>query len=150
MSCASAKSGSVRRPVRELVFNLDNSGKTLIINIIERSTFSREATRTALFQLFLVFSLLSCNALDTTVKDPVEWWAINSYGASVTMEFYDNNCSRPLRDLKLRANAEVKVVSCGDGQGQANIRYRREGYPSRSDPWSADALLRTNQRVLVR
>ena len=110
------------------------------------------ASGRTLIKLFLASSALvvGCTVSDNSIKDPVQWWAVNSYGSSVTIELYDNNCGRPLRDLRLRVNQEVMVVSCGDGQGQANVRFRREGYPSRSDPWSPDALLRANQRSFVR
>ncbi|MDA0279948.1 MAG: hypothetical protein O3C29_05870 [Proteobacteria bacterium] len=106
--------------------------------------------KVGLIHLFCCVSLLACGSLDTTIRDPVQWWAINSYGSPVTIELYDNNCSRMLRDLKLKANEEVMVVSCGDGEGHANIRFRREGYPARSDPWGPDARLRENQSTLVR
>jgi hypothetical protein len=106
--------------------------------------------RIGLVQLLCCVSLLGCGSLDNTISDPVQWWAVNSYGSSVTIELYDNNCSRMLRDLRLRANEEVMVISCGDGQGRADIRFRREGYPSRSDPWGPDAILTENQRTFVR
>lgn len=100
--------------------------------------------------MFFMLSFQGCSGLYKTIEDPVEWWAVNSYGNAVTIEFYDNNCHHPLRDVHFKAHEELRVISCGDGKGLANIRFRREGYPSRSDPWGADAILEANQRVFVR
>lgn len=80
--------------------------------------------------------------------DPVEWWAVNGWGNSVTIKLYDNNCSRFLRDVKFSRDEEIKVVSCGDGQGQANVRFRRER--SGPDPWSPDTTVSSNQRTIVK
>lgn len=94
--------------------------------------------------------LLSCSGLDNTIVDPVEWWAVNGWGNAVTIELYDNNCHRFLRDIDFTRAEEVKMVSCGDGQGQASIRFRREGYTSRSDPWGPDTSVSANQRTIVK
>lgn len=96
------------------------------------------------------FSLVSCIGLDTSIEDPVEWFAVNGWGNPVTIELYDNNCARYLPDIEFRRNDEVRVVSCGDGQGRANIRYRREGYPSRTPSWGNDTILTASQRAIVR
>lgn len=97
-----------------------------------------------------VLSLQACASLYPTLTDPVEWWAVNGWRSAVTIEIYDNNCGRPLRDIRLKLKQEVKVVSCGDGSGQANIRYRREGYSLRQGSWGPDTLLRANQSAVVR
>lgn len=106
--------------------------------------------RNTLVLLLCGASLLGCSALDTTAVDPVEWWAINGWGSAVTIKVYDNNCSRFLRDIEFKRDEEIRVVSCGDGQGQADVRFRREGYASRSDPWSPDTSISANQRTIVR
>ena len=100
--------------------------------------------------LLSCLSLSGCSGMNTSIEDPVEWWAVKGWGNPVTIELYDNNCGRYLRDIEFKRNDEIKVVSCGDGQGQANIRYRREGYPSRTPSWGRDTLLRANQRAIVR
>ena len=82
--------------------------------------------------------------------DPVEWWAVNGWGSAVTIKLYDNNCSRSLTDIKFRHDQEIKVISCGDGQGKANVRFRKEDYASRSAPWSRDTSVSVNQRTIVR
>jgi hypothetical protein len=100
--------------------------------------------------ILLSSSLFACSTLDSTVEDPVAWWAVNGWGGNVTIELYDNNCKRYLQDIRFSGNEEVRIVSCGDGNGQANVRYRREGYASRMPSWSPDALLRSDQRAIVR
>lgn len=102
------------------------------------------------FAAVLLGSLSSCSALDTTITDPVEWWAVNGWNSAVTIEVYDLNCNRMLRDLNFRSDEDLRVVSCGDGNGMANIRYRREGYASRSTPWSDNESVRPNQTMIVR
>ena len=97
-----------------------------------------------------VLCLQSCASLYPTLTDPVEWWAVNGWSSAVTIEIYDNNCRRPLRDIRLKQKQEVKVVSCGDGSGQANIKYRREGYSLRQGSWGPDTLLKANQSAVVR
>jgi hypothetical protein len=109
---------------------------------------TKKHLRNILALLMCAGSLVGCT-LDTTIVDPVEWWAVNGWGNVVTIELYDINCSRLLRDINFKRDVEVKVVSCGDGQGQANVRYRREGYASRSDPWSPDTSISANQRTIV-
>ena len=93
---------------------------------------------------------MACSGLDSTIVDPVEWWAVNGWGGVVTIELYDNNCHRFLKDIDFKRAEEVRVISCGDGQGQADIRFRREGYASRSDPWSPNTTVSSNQRTIVR
>lgn len=97
---------------------------------------------------FLVFQ--GCASLYPDMVDPVEWWAVNGWQSSVTIKIYDNNCGRPLRNIQLKANQEVKVVSCGNGSGQANIRFRREGYSVRQESWGPDTLVHANQSAVVR
>ena len=104
-------------------------------------------------QIFLTLSLIglsSCSGLDNTITDPVQWWAINGWDSAVTIKLYDNNCSRPMRDISFKSHEEIRVVSCGDGQGRANVRFRREGYAPRQDSWGRDTVVRLNQRTIVR
>jgi hypothetical protein len=98
-------------------------------------------TRAKVFLTLSLIGLSNCSGLDNTITDPVQWWAINGW---------DNNCSRHLRDISFKSHEEIKVISCGDGQGRANVRFRREGYASRQDSWSRDTAVRLNQRTIVR
>jgi len=109
-----------------------------------------ERTHSHLISLFGFLALEGCSSLYPVVEDPVEWWAINGWDSNVTIELYDNNCERPLRDIRLKPKQQVKVISCGDGSGRANIRYRREGYSVRQPSWGPDTLLRSNQNAVVR
>lgn len=127
-------------------FTLQRLGKLLI----KYSKFKKVRARSIAALVLSAVGLLSCSGLDSTIVDPVEWWAVNGWGNAVTIELYDNNCNRFLRDINFKRDEEVKVVSCGDGQGQAAIRFRREGYASRSDPWSAVTSVSANQRTLVK
>jgi hypothetical protein len=110
----------------------------------------KKRARNVLALLSCVGGLQGCASLDTTIVDPVEWWALNGWGSSVTITLYDNNCGRPLRDIKFKRDEEIKVVSCGDGQGQADVRFRREVNAARQVPWSPDTVVSTNQRTIVR
>ena len=109
--------------------------------------------RASRYSVLLVLSLgalSGCSSLDGTVTDPVQWWAVNGWGSAVTIELYDNNCHRPLRDIRFKSTEEIRVVSCGDGQGQANVRFRREGYTARQESWGRDTTVLLNQRTIVR
>lgn len=97
-----------------------------------------------------VFVLTSCTSLYPTIENPIEWWAVNGWNSRVTMELYDVNCSRFLGKVRFNIDEERKMVSCGDSNGQAKIRYRREGYSSRQPPWSPDSMISHNQAIVVR
>ena len=114
------------------------------------SNHYKKPVRNILALLFCAGGLLGCTGFDTTIVDPVEWWAVNGWGNAVTIKLYDNNCRRNLRDITFRRDGEVSVISCGDGQGKANVRFRKEDYASRSAPWSPDTTVSANQRTIVR
>lgn len=133
-----------------LFITLLKQGNYLNINRNNTVEPAKKRARNILVLLLCAGGLVGCSALDTTIVDPVEWWAVNGWGNAVTIKLYDNNCSRFLRDLKFRRDEEVKVVSCGDGQGKANVRFRKEDYASRSAPWSPDTSVSVNQRTIVR
>ncbi|MGY8783856.1 MAG: hypothetical protein ACKVIB_00540 [Pseudomonadales bacterium] len=120
------------------------------MKFVSRLTCANKQARVILVAVFSAGGLLGCSGLDNTIVDPVQWWAVNGWVGAVTIQLYDNNCHRFLKDIKFKRNEEVKVISCGDGQGQADVRFRREGYPSRTDPWSPNTSVSINQRTLVR
>ena len=99
----------------------------------------------------LILALLGsgCSTMPAELTNPVTWYGVNGLGDSVSFDVFDLVCERYLRDQRIRARREVEVTSCGNDNGVAAIRYRREGLAPGS-PWTTQNGIAQGARILMR
>ncbi len=93
--------------------------------------------------------LSACATAPAEIANPVTWYAVNGWDDTVSFDVFDLVCDRYLRDQRIRARREVEVTSCGNEQGIASIRYRREGLAAGS-PWNTQTSIRAGSRIFMR
>lgn len=94
-------------------------------------------------------SLSGCQVAQPEITNPVTWYAVNGWSESVSFDMYDYVCERTLPDMRLRPGREVAVTTCGNAQGRAAIRYRREGLATTATPWSQRRSIGAGSRVFL-
>lgn len=93
--------------------------------------------------------LLGCAVTPAEISNPVTWYAVNGWDDTVSFDVFDLVCERYLQDQRIRARREVEVTSCGNEQGNASIRYRREGLAPGS-PWTTQRVVSRDSRIFMR
>lgn len=88
-------------------------------------------------------SLSSCNLEPPEITNPVTWYVVNGWNSQVTFQIWDDVCNRRLTRIRLRVREEIQVTTCGDEDGLAQVRYRRDSFGM---PWS-DGRARNGQRL---
>ena len=94
--------------------------------------------------------LTACTTVSTEPTNPVTWTALTGWSDTVRFDLYDLVCDRPLRDLRLRPGFEVSVTACGNENGVASIRYRRERIAAAGRPWTTEMAVRPGQLLILR
>lgn len=97
----------------------------------------------------VLLPLSGCEITPPEVTNPVTWYAVNGWSESVSFDMYDYVCERTLPDMRLRPGREVAVTTCGNAQGRAAIRYRREGLATTATPWSQRRSIIAGSRVFL-
>ena len=95
-------------------------------------------------------ALSSCTVADTTVTNPVTWYALNGWSDTVRFDMYDIVCDHRLAAVRLRPGDQVAITTCGNERGQASIRYRRERIAAAGRTWTTETMVRSGQELLLR
>jgi len=85
----------------------------------------------------------SCTVEPPEISNPVTWYAVNGWNSSVAFDIRDRVCNRQLPKVRLARGEEIQITSCGDENGIARIRYRRDSYQM---AWSTGTA-RNGQRL---
>lgn len=79
--------------------------------------------------------MLGSCAANQPLTNPVTWYLVNS-GSQITLVVQDLVCNRRYNNVRVASGREAQLQTCGDENGEAHVRYRVDGYASRSSPWT--------------
>lgn len=101
------------------------------------------------FSVLLMLSLGSCETVEQEIHNPVTWYAVNGWSDTVNFELFDVICERYLRDVRLRPGRQVTMTTCGDEQGNASVRYRRDRIAATGAPWTREPRISPQQTIYM-
>ena len=93
--------------------------------------------------------LTHCNSSIPPEYGMVDWFLSNTSGNNLTLVVYDDICKRTYFRGRLARSNEVRMSTCANSEGRAEIKYRRVGYNKGNDPWT-EARMNHDQSLLLR
>ncbi|NQV69301.1 MAG: hypothetical protein HQ498_04675 [Pseudohongiella sp.] len=101
--------------------------------------------------LFLLGPLmLGCTASPTPEYGLVDWHLNNGSNSDLTLTVYDKICKRSFFRIRLSKTSQSSMTTCGNSEGEAEIRYRRVGGGNVAhNPW-LNTRVSQNQSLVVR